>query len=444
MDGLIMAGQLILSLAILVTLHEFGHYIAARAFGIRVEKFYLFFDAWGFKFFSFKKGDTEYGVGWLPLGGYVKISGMIDESMDKKQMEQPVEDWEFRSKPAWQRLIVMVGGVVMNVIVGIIIFSMNLVVFEKQYIPMDEVNKAGIYAYETGKMLGFETGDKIIKVNGEEIERYNDATSVGVLFGATITVERNGELLDVEVPDTIYREFKRTKQHVFGFENYGTIVDTVLPGGNAAKAGLLKGDKVLFVNNESARNFGDFKRLLSQHRGEAVEIIVRHGYGGMDTLKTQVDSTGRIGFVVQSPEMKLANYTLGQAIRYGTSDAIESMVVNVKGLGKVFKGEEKATEAVQGPIGIATMFGSTWDWYRFWKLTGLLSMILAFMNILPIPALDGGHVMFTLYEIVARRKPSDKFLEYAQVLGMVLLLALMVFAVGNDVYQQIINVIYLL
>ncbi len=444
MDGLIMAGQLILSLAILVTLHEFGHYIAARAFGIRVEKFYLFFDAWGFKFFSFKKGDTEYGVGWLPLGGYVKIAGMIDESMDKKQLEKPVQDWEFRSKPAWQRLIVMIGGVVMNVIVGIIIFSMNLVVFEKQYMPIDELNKTGIYAYETGKMLGFETGDKILKVNGESIERYNDATSIGVLFGATITVERQGEEVDVVVPDTMYREFKRTKQHVFGFENYSTLVDSVLQGANADKAGLLKGDKILLVNNIQAQSFGDFKNLLYKHKGEDIELVVSRCNEGTDTLTAKVDSTGRIGFVAQVPQIKLADYTLGQAIKYGTSDAMESMVINIKGLGKVFNGEEKATEAVQGPIGIAAMFGATWDWYRFWKLTGLLSMILAFMNILPIPALDGGHVMFTLYEMITRRKPSDKFLEYAQVVGMVLLLALMVFAVGNDVYQQILNAIYLI
>ena len=427
--------QLILSLAILVTLHEFGHFITARMFGIKVEKFYLFFDAWGVKLFKYKKGDTEYGIGWLPLGGYVKIAGMIDESMDKAQLDKPAEDWEFRSKPAWQRLIVMLGGVTVNVILGIIIFSMNIAVFEKQYLPMDEINKDGVYVYEIGKQIGFESGDKIIAVNGTKVERFNDATSIGILFGARVTVNRNGETIDIQVPDTIYKNFKRTHRHIYGIENFAARVDSLLPKGNAIKSGLKKGDQIIAVNNIATPSYGSLVETLPKYKNKTVNIVVKRE-ASIDTLSVAVDSLGRIGFYNKFPKMQLQNYSFAQAVEYGTADALETMVVNVKGLGKVFNGEEKATESVQGPIAIATMFGPVWDWYRFWKLTGMLSMVLAFMNVLPIPALDGGHAMFTIYEMIARRKPSDKFMEYAQMSGMIILLSLMVFIFGNDIYQK--------
>ena len=427
--------QLILSLAILVTLHEFGHFITARMFGIRVEKFYLFFDAWGFKLFKFKKGDTEYGIGWLPLGGYVKIAGMIDESMDKTQLDKPAEEWEFRAKPAWQRLIVMLGGVTVNVILGIIIFTMNIAIFEKQFLPVDQVNKDGVYVYKLGQQIGFKSGDKVIAVNDQKIERFNDATSIGILFGAKITIERDGKLIDIQVPDTIYKNFKRTHKHLFGIENFPTKIDSLIQEGNAEKAGLKIGDAIMAINNIEASTYGELVETLPKFKNELVNITINRA-GFIDTLSVAVDSLGKIGFYNQFPDMKLEDYSIGQAIKYGTSDALETMIVNIKGLGKVFNGEEKATESVQGPIAIATMFGPVWDWYRFWKLTGMLSMVLAFMNVLPIPALDGGHAMFTIYEMVARRKPSDKFMEYAQMSGMIILLALMVFVFGNDIYQK--------
>jgi len=435
MDGLIMTLQLILSLAILVTLHEFGHFVAARFFGIKVEKFYMFFDAWGFKFFSFKKGDTEYGIGWLPLGGYVKIAGMIDESMDKSQLEKPAEEWEFRSKPAWQRLIVMLGGVTVNLILGIIIFTMNIVVFEKQYLPIDEINKTGVYVYEIGEQLGFRSGDKIIAVNDEKIERFNDAISIEILFGAKVTVERNGEKIDIQVPDTVYKSFKRTHRHIYGIENFSAKVDSLVSGSYAQKSGLKKGDEIIAVNNIETPSYGKLVETLPLFKNQDISLIVRRKTG-LDTLSVAVDSIGRIGFYNRFPQMNMKNYTLAQAIKYGTSDAIGTMIVNIKGLGKVFNGEEKATESLQGPIAIATMFGAVWNWERFWKLTGILSMFLAFMNVLPIPALDGGHALFTIYEMITRRKPSDKFLEYAQMTGMVILLTLMVFIFGNDIYQK--------
>ena len=435
MEGLIMTLQLILSLSILITLHEFGHFIAARAFGIKVEKFYLFFDAWGIKLFKFKKGDTEYGIGWLPLGGYVKIAGMIDESMDREQMKKPAEEWEFRSKPAWQRLIVMLAGVTVNLILGIIIFSMNIAIFEKQYLPMDEINKTGIYVNESGEKVGFKSGDKIIAVNDKNIERYNDATSIGILFGAKVTVERNGEIIDIQVPDTIYKDFKRTHQHLYTFDNFLTVVDSIIPNSNASKSNLKIDDAILGINEISTPNFSTLHNELSKYKGDTIKLLVMSG-GYEKEFKVKVDSTGKIGFSRKLPNIKFEKYTLSQAIKYGTSDALETMVVNAKGLGNVFKGEDDVSESVQGPIAIASMFGPVWDWYRFWKLTGMLSMVLAFMNVLPIPALDGGHAALTIYEIIARRKASDKFMEYAQATGMIILLSLMVFIFGNDIYRQ--------
>ena len=438
MDGLIMTLQLIVSLAILVTLHEFGHFITARIFGIKVEKFYLFFDAWGVKLFKFKKGDTEYGIGWLPLGGYVKIAGMIDESMDKAQLDKPAEDWEFRSKPAWQRLIVMLGGVTVNLILGIIIFTMNIIVFEKQYLPIEEVNKTGVYVYEIGEKIGFESGDKIIAVDGEKIERFNDATSIGILFGATVTVDRDGTQIDIQVPDTVYKNFKRTHRHIYGIENFATQVDSLVVDGNAIRSGLQVDDKIIAVNQIPTPSYGSLVETLPRYKNETVQLTIERK-SQTDTLSVAVDSLGKIGFYNQFPQLTFTDYSLMQAIRYGTSDAIETMVVNIKGLGKVFNGEEKATESLQGPIAIASMFGAVWDWERFWKLTGILSMFLAFMNVLPIPALDGGHAMFTIYEIISRRKPSDKFMEYAQMTGMIILLLLMVFIFGNDIYQKFLS-----
>ena len=429
-----MAVQLIMGLSLLVILHEFGHFIAARAFGIRVEKFYLFFDAWGIKLFKFKKGDTEYGIGWLPLGGYVKITGMIDESMDKEAMKLPPQPWEFRSKPAWQRLIVMVGGVVMNVIVGLIIFTFINLHYAKGYIPTDSVNSDGIYAYEAGRAIGFQTGDKIVSVNGESIERFSDATSIEVLFGAQIVVDRNGEQITINVPDTAYKILKTSGFPIFAESNYMFSVDSVLPDNNAAKAGILTGDKFLSVNDEKIISFGQFSELLKENKATTVNVIMDRN-GSEVPLSMAIDSLGKVGFISLNP-YKVKEYSFGQAVGYGVDEAIAAVVVNAKGVGKIFEGKEKVQDSLQGPIGMAKIYGSNWgDWYRFWKITGLISMILAVMNILPIPALDGGHVIFLTIEAVSGKKFSDKFMENAQVVGMILLLSLMVFVIGNDFYK---------
>ena len=429
-----MAAQLILGLSIIVIIHEFGHFIAARAFNIRVEKFFLFFDAWGFKLFSIKKGNTKYGIGWLPLGGYVKISGMIDESMDMEQLKKPPQSWEFRSKPAWQRLIVMVAGVIMNLILGIIIFSFVIISFEKQYLPNDEVVE-GIYAFESGRDVGFKTGDKILAINGEKIERFKDAQSISVLFGSEIDVDRDGSQVNIVVPDSYYKKLKETGSGLLIEPlNFPFHIDSVVKGMNADKAGLLKGDKVLRLDNVVVDSWGSFREFIVNNKGKDIDIEVLRNH---DTILSNltIDSTGIIGVITSSAPYKMKDYSLVSAFQYGTKDAIELLVVNLKGLGKLFSGEEKVTESLQGPIGIARIYGGQWNWRKFWFITGLLSMFIGFVNILPIPALDGGHVIFLIYESITRRRLSDKFMEYAQIAGMAILIALMVFVVGNDIFK---------
>ncbi|MDO9512438.1 MAG: RIP metalloprotease RseP [Bacteroidales bacterium] len=434
MNTLIMAAQLILGISILVLLHEFGHYIAARAFGIRVEKFFLFFDAWGFKLISFKIGETEYGIGWLPLGGYVKISGMIDESLDKAQLAEEPQPYEFRSKPAWQRLIVMVGGVLVNLILGIIIFTFVLLQYEKSYLPVEEVNAYGVYASPSGTDAGFRSGDKIIGIDGNKIERFKDAQSVKLMFGGDVQVDRSGQTLDVVIPENFYKkEAGNLRQRFLESYNVPLIVEEVSQGYPAEKAGIISGDQIISLDSISVKSYGVFREIIHGFAGQSVPLNVIRGQDTVQ-LVVDIDSTAFIGISAHMP-YELKNYTIGSALKYGYKDAIDMLVVNIKGLGKVFSGEEKATESIQGPIGIARIYGAEWVWSKFWFITGLLSLILAFMNILPIPALDGGHVLFLMFEIITRRKPSDKFLEYAQIAGMIILMAIMVFAVGNDIFK---------
>lgn len=445
MTGLIMAAQLIMGLSILVTLHELGHFLAARAFGIKVEKFYLFFDAWGFKLFSFKRGETEYGMGWLPLGGYVKIAGMIDESLDTSQMASEPQPWEFRAKPAWQRLIVMIAGVTMNVILGVAIYSSTLLAYKKDFLPNDEVNRhTGIYAYKLGRDLGLQNGDKITAINGKPFVRFDDVTSTRVLFGATLTVERNGQQLEVTVPDNFYRTVNAAGPTNFiGAGNIYYDVTMITPGEPAEKAGLKPGDKIKMIDGQLVTDADQLKDRLSLVKGQQVVLGVERNKKMID-ITSNVSSEGKLGvgynaLPVINPNYKMEPYTISSAIAFGWSDAVEALVSNAKGLRKIFTGEEKATDSVQGPIGIAQIYGGKWNWPRFWAITGLLSMVLAFMNILPIPALDGGHVIFLCIESITRKKLSDKFMERAQIVGMVLLLALMAFAVGNDVWKHVIN-----
>lgn len=443
MEGLIMAGQMLLGLSILIGLHELGHFVAARIFKIKVSRFYLFFDflfpmqnVMNFAIFKFKKGDTEYGLGWFPFGGYVKIEGMIDESMDAESMAKPPQPWEFRSKPAWQRLIVMMGGIIVNVTTGVIIFIALTYNYGEQYVTMTEVNKQGIVAYPLAQKIGLKTGDKILKVNQVVPTKFADIYNPDVLFGdgSSYTVSRGDSTIQILIPNDLIGDLSKEKERfvepIFPYE-----IGALVAGSNAAKAGLQPKDKLISINDKPVQYFHLLQENLKLYKSQKVNITVDRA-GKTMTLPTQVDENGKIGF---QPTMLLAHdtkqYTLGESVVKGTSNAFALVFLNIKGLGKIFSGQIKATDAVSGPIGMAKMFGGVWDWHNFWNMVGIISMILAFMNFLPIPGLDGGYVLFLTYEIISGRKPSDKFMEYALRFGMMIILGIMVFSIGNDVFK---------
>ena len=402
MDGLIMTAQLLLGLSILVILHELGHFLTARAFGIKVEKFYLFFDAWGFKLFSFKYKDCEYGVGWLPLGGYVKIAGMIDESMDTEQLSGPPQPWEFRSKPAWQRLIVMLGGVTVNIFLGIFIFWMLVFNMGETYTPNDKLIN-GIAPGIIGKEIGLQAGDKVTAVNGKKIERFSELTSSKVLFGnSELTVNRNGETKIIAVPGNVLEMVSDYGIHQF-IEARSILgrVESVTANGNAQKAGLIKGDSILSVNNVPVKFHDELQSVVQANKSKEVSLSLMRNTQ-LITLNSLVGADGTLGLSTLRVGIPLEHKQYGffQALPVGASKAWGSFTDNAKGLGKVVKGEVKANKAFTGPVGIARMFGATVNWVWFWSLVGLLSMALALMNLLPIPALDGGHAVFLLVEMV--------------------------------------------
>ncbi len=445
MEGLIMAAQLILGLSILVTLHELGHFIPAKLFKTRVEKFYLFFDflfpmqsVMNFSIFKFKKGETEYGLGWFPLGGYVKIDGMIDESMDKEFLKSEPKPWEFRSKPAWQRLIIMLGGVTVNIITGIVIFIALTYYLGESYLPSNQA-KYGIVAHPLAEEIGLKTGDKILKVNGKTYERFSDPIDPDILMESTsfYTIQRGDSIFDLTIPSDFINKMADKKYKNASFVDPITPfkIGRVVPGNEADKAGLLKGDKITAVDSIKIDYFHEIQNALSIKKSQKITLTVLRNNQSM-SLQAQVTPEGKLGFEVDS-ELKYETQKFGilTSIGKGTVKAFSFVALQAKGFKKLFTGEIDASKSLSGPIGMAQQFGGTWDWVRFWTLTGLISMVLAFMNLLPIPALDGGHVVFLLYEIIARRKPSDVFYEGAQKIGMALLLGLMVYAIFNDVIR---------
>lgn len=434
METLIMVGQLLLGLSILVGLHELGHLLTAKMFGMRVEKFSIGFPP---KIAGFQWGETEYSIGAIPLGGFVKISGMVDESMDTEQLSSEPQPWEFRSKPAWQRLIVMLGGIIVNVVTGIIIFVVLVYQNGETYYSRDQVIQNGIVAYEYGEAIGFKTGDKVLDINGEPYQGINDLTSGSALLSENgyYTVDRNGEQVKIEIP----RGFINTFNSEEAFSKFVAIrfpfeVGVVEEGSGAESAGIEPGDKILAVNNQAITYFDEMQAALAPLKNKEA-TIVRQRESQIDTLSIPVTEEARIGIAINPLlEPTRRQFGFGEAISKGTSRAFGVVIINAKALGKMFTGEVSAKN-VSGPIGMAKIYGASWDWVKFWSITGLISMILAFMNLLPIPALDGGHVVFLLYEMVSGRAPSDKFLENAQKVGMVILLALMVFAIGNDILK---------
>lgn len=440
METLVQVAQLLLALSILVGIHEGGHMLTAKMFGMKVEKFFIGFPP---TLFSFQKGETEYGLGAIPLGGFVKISGMIDESMDKEQMAKPPQPWEFRSKPAWQRLIVMLGGIIVNVIAGVIAMIILTYNTGDEYLSSELVKENGIQAFTYGENFGFKTGDKVLNINGEDFERVSDLTSPDLFLDAEayITVLRNGEELKIDMPSDALDILSKDKAFRANFIYPRMPFVVAYPpdpeyqaNSNAKKAGILQGDKIVKIGEQSINYWDEMKPALSAHVGEVTEVVVERE-GELIDFEIPVNKDTTIGIALASLlETSVNEYTFGEAVTKGTADAFGLVIVNARALGKMFSGDLSA-RSLSGPIGIVELFPTAWDWNRFWYTTAFISMILAFMNLLPIPALDGGHVMFLLYEMISGNAPSDQFLEGAQKVGMVILLGLMVFVFGNDILK---------
>jgi len=430
-----MAGQLILGLSILVGLHELGHLLTAKMFGMRVEQYFIGFPP---KIWSTRRGETEYGIGAIPLGGFVKITGMIDESLDMETIKQEPKPYEFRAKPAWQRLIVMLGGIIVNVITGIIIFVALTYKNGETYLANKDA-QYGIVAYDLAKEIGLQTGDKIVKINGREFVDFNDIRSSDVFLGtnSSYTVERNGQLIDIDIPNNFIDKLSDKKSAGLFIEPIQPFtVGQLAPGLAAEKAGLKTGDRITAVNGQPIRFYHEYQQVAKANKNKQVTLTVDRG-GQTLNLPVPISEDGTIGFFATfGLKLTKVEYSFGEALVKGTQRAFGVVYDNIKGFGKIFRGEVSASKALSGPIGIAqNLFGGIWVWDRFWFVTGLLSMALAFMNALPIPALDGGHSVLLLYEMVSGRKPSDRFLEAAQRVGMVILLGLMAFAIFNDVFK---------
>jgi len=433
MDVLVKIAQLLVSLSILIVLHELGHYTLARIFKVRVEKFYLFFDA-GFSLFRKKIGDTEYGIGWLPLGGYVKISGMIDESLDREQMKQPAQPHEFRSKKAWQRLLIMLGGVIVNFLLALLIYILVFFKWGEEYVPVDRL-EYGYMFVEEFKELGFENGDKILALDGEEVERWLSIHhDIVVNETQLIRVEREGAIKDIQVPEGMTSKLLKLEYTLEPRVPCG--VGILLEKGNMIDAGFELSDRIIGVNGTPIQFYDEFMDVTKQTPNTAFDLTVLRD---ADTLSLEVatDETGKFGFYKEHYtsyfESVVVKYSFFQSIPAGINRGFYITRSYLKQLKMLFKPETKAYESLGGFIKIGSIFPSTWDWESFWNMTAFLSIILAIMNVLPIPALDGGHVMFLMFEIITGRKPGDKFMEYAQIVGMILLLSLLLYANLNDI-----------
>lgn len=438
MEVFIKISQFLLSLSILVILHELGHFTFAKIFNTRVEKFYLFFNPW-FSLFKYKRGETEYGVGWLPLGGYVKISGMIDESMDKEQMKLPPKPYEFRAKPAWQRLLIMLGGVMVNFLLAIVIYVAVLFNWGEEYLPAENV-KYGVVVDSLSMVMGLQNGDQILSLDNEPIDNFYHIIPDIVLNGIkTIQVRRDGELVSLNIPESAIPALIKGKALLdprIPFSPY--IINGYTKNSPAKKAGVKVNDELLEINGETFEYYDEFQNYLSRNiqidevtlklkrDGEIMDIPVRLNDAHMIGISRDIS-----GFF----EFRQIKYSFLESIPAGINKGVETLGKYIKQFKLIFSPGTKAYESLGGFITIGNIFPGVWDWHAFWNLTAFLSIILAFMNILPIPALDGGHVMFLLYEVVTGRKPGDKFMEYAQLTGMVILIALLLFANGNDVIR---------
>lgn len=438
MDIFIKASQLLLSLSILVVLHELGHFIPAKLFKTRVEKFYLFFNP-KFSLFKIKKGETEYGIGWLPLGGYVKIAGMIDESMDKEQMKEEPKSWEFRSKPAWQRLIIMVGGVVVNIILAMIIYAMMLFAWGKEYLPVQNATH-GLYADSVALNAGFQHGDKILALDNKPIgseETFFDLKERLLLDDVeTVTVLREGRNTDITLPESFVDDVLNSRTRSLISAAMPFVIDTLIPGKPAIDAGFKHGDRIVAVDGESTPYIFDVIPAINKNKGKSIPVTVMRDDVVQD-IQVAVAEEGMIGIGPKNErklfETHVRTYGFFESIPAGINEAVSTLTSYVRQFKLIFS--EAGAKQLGGFGTIGNLFPPVWDWQAFWSMTALLSVILAFMNILPIPALDGGHVMFLLYEMITGRKPSEKFLEKAQIIGFVILIVLLLYANGMDVFR---------
>ncbi|WP_300662750.1 RIP metalloprotease RseP [Fluviicola sp.] len=443
MDFWVRAAQLILSLSLLIVLHEFGHYLPAKWFNTKVEKFYLFFNPY-FSVFKKKIGETEWGLGWIPLGGYVKIAGMVDESMDKEQLAQPAQPWEFRSKPAWQRLIIMLGGIIVNVIVCFVIYIMVLFVWGEEKIDQSKmVNGMAIHPYM--EQFGFQQGDKVLTVDGEKLDALQQLGGEVLIFNKRhFKVQHpDGKVETIVLPEDIGNMMWQNgaEKGAFDFRYFLSRVDSVAPKTPASRIGLKKGDKFVKLNDKSIRFYDEFQSELYHNKGKKINMtILRDGkeiekeaYIGMDG-KMGVNFK-KLSISPDTSAIYTQNYSLGAALTSGFGKGLRTMYMNVAQFKYVFS--KKGAESIGGVGSIGKLFPATWNWQAFWTLTAFLSMMLAIMNLLPIPALDGGHVMFLLYEMITGRAPGQKFMEYAQYVGFFLLLGLILYANGKDLIGAI-------
>ena len=436
--------QLLLSLSILVVLHEMGHFLAAKYFGAKVEKFYMFFNPW-FSLYKKKIGETEYGIGWLPLGGYVKIAGMIDESMDKEFLNSEPQDWEFRSKPAWQRLIIMLGGVIVNVLLAIVIYIGLAYAYGEQLVPVNSLKGGLDIVHPVLQEAGLKTGDKILKINGEPV-KYINSLDANLIAAKNVEIERNGTIKEIQFPVNFIEKLVEAKSkghQALTSMRLPFIVDKVANKANEGK--LQKGDQIIAVNGQKAEYLDEIKPLLNKNKGKTIKISVLRNGQPVD-VDIKVDDTGKIGVQLNTDYkewekrgyLKVINkdYSFWQAIPAGLQKTKQTFMSYIDQLKMIFNPKTGAYKGVGGFISIAKIFPDTWDWGRFWTITAFLSIMLAVLNVLPIPALDGGHAMFTIYEMITGRKPSEKVMEYAQVAGFFLLLALVLLVNGNDIIKH--------
>lgn len=442
-----MVTQLLLSLTILVFVHELGHFLAAKFFKTKVERFYLFFDflfpmphVLNFALWKKKIGETEYGFGWFPLGGYVSIAGMVDETQDADQLSTEPQPWEYRSKRSYQKMIIILGGIIFNLIFAVLIFAAILKAYNKEYLPAEQLKNGGVMVGDVAKSLGFQNGDVILKVNGEVPERFEDLVPLNILFGGSYEIVRNSNGIQntqtITIPSDFYKKFEK---NLFYPYFHTVTVENVVSGSMAELAGIKIGDKIKSADGKEISHFDEFRKILDENKGQSISVQVLRKDSSLN-LSVKVGENGKIGFnpgfELADSKYKMREYSILQSLKYGASECSKLFTLQLVNVVKIFKGEIKAKESVGGPIAIAKGFGTEWNWYRFWLFTAMISVGLAFANLLPIPGLDGGHAVVIFIEAITRKPIHPKVLQVLQSIGTYMILVLMVYVFYNDLTRK--------